>query len=75
MPGNSMQMRSTACGKTVHAYNLGYPTLSLLKELMLLDHALQYQPDMVIWLTTLESFPKERQLTSPLVANNADARP
>jgi hypothetical protein len=61
----------TACGKTVHVYNLGYPTLSLLKELMLLDHALQYQPDMIIWLTTLESLPNERQLTSPLVANNA----
>lgn len=61
----------TACGQTVRAYNIGYPTLSLLKELMLLDKALQYQPDMVIWLTTLESFPKERQLTSPLVANNA----
>ncbi|HSB00409.1 MAG TPA: hypothetical protein VLE49_07155 [Anaerolineales bacterium] len=60
-----------ACGKTVQAYNLGYPTLSLLKELMLLDHARRYQPDMIIWLTTLESFPKERQLTSPLVANNA----
>ena len=60
-----------ACGKTVHAYNLGYPTLSLLKELMILDHALQYQPDMIIWLTTLESFPNERQLTSPIVANNA----
>lgn len=61
-----------ACGKTVRAYNLGYPTLSLLKELMLLDYALQYQPDMVIWLTTLESFPNERQLTSPLVANNTE---
>lgn len=61
-----------ACGKTVRAYNLGYPTLSLLKELMLLDYALQYQPDMIIWLTTLESFPKDRQLTSPLVANNAE---
>ncbi|HET9913049.1 MAG TPA: hypothetical protein VFQ13_14235 [Anaerolineales bacterium] len=61
-----------ACGKTVRAYNLGYPTLSLLKELMLLDYALEYEPDMVIWLTTLESFPKDRQLTSPLVANNAE---
>lgn len=63
--------RVAACGRTVHAYNLGYPTLSLLKELMLLDYALQYEPDMVIWLTTLQSFPKERQLTSPIVANNA----
>jgi hypothetical protein len=26
---------------------------------------------MVIWLTTLESFPEDRQLTSPVVANNA----
>lgn len=60
-----------ACEKTVRAYNLGYPTLSLLKELMLLDYALQYEPDMIVWLTTLESFPNERQLTSPLVANNA----
>jgi hypothetical protein len=61
-----------ACGKTVRAYNLGYPTLSLLKELLLLDYALAYQPDMIVWLTTLESFPRERQLTSPLVANNAE---
>jgi hypothetical protein len=63
-----------ACGKTVRAYNLGYPTLSLLKELMLLDHALYAlrQPDMIVWLTTLESFPNERQLTSPLVANNTE---
>jgi hypothetical protein len=63
-----------ACDKTVRAYNLGYPTLSLLKELMLLDYALHAsrQPDLVIWLTTLESFPKERQLTSPFVANNTE---
>src|SRR5687768_16516127 len=38
--------RVPACGKTVRAYNLGYPTLSLLKELMLLEDALRYQPDM-----------------------------
>jgi hypothetical protein len=59
------------CGKTVRAYNLGYPTISLTKDLMLLDQARQYQPDMVIWLTTLESFPNDKQLTSPIVANNA----
>jgi hypothetical protein len=61
-----------ACGRTVHAYNLAYPTFSLLKELLLLDYALPYQPDMIIWFTTLESLPEERQLTSPLVANNAE---
>src|SRR6266540_2372674 len=61
-----------ACGKTVRAYNLGYPTISLTKDLMILDQAMQYQPDMVIWLTTLEAFPKDKQLTSPIVANNAE---
>src|SRR6266498_1471709 len=48
----------TACGKTVRAYNLGYPTISLTKDLMILDQARPYQPDMVIWLTTLEAFLK-----------------
>lgn len=61
----------TACGKNVRAYNLGYPTISLTKDLMILDQALQYQPDLIIWLTTLEAFPKDKQLDSPIVANNA----
>ena len=62
----------SACGKTVHAYNLGYPYISLLQELMILDEALQYQPDMVVWLATLESLPREKQLGAPLVANSPD---
>jgi len=62
----------TACGKEVHTYNLGYPTISLMKDLMILDQAKQYQPDMVIWLTTLEAFPKDKQLDSPIVTNNSE---
>ena len=60
------------CGRTLHAYNLGYPTISLTKDLMILDQAKTYQPDLVIWLTTLEAFPNDKQLTTPLVANNAE---
>jgi hypothetical protein len=60
----------SACGKNVRAYNLGYPYISLMQELMILDEALQYQPDMVVWLVTLESLPREKQLSAPLVANN-----
>ena len=62
----------SACGKDVRVYNLGYPTISLTKDLMILDQAMQYQPDVVILLTTLEAFPIDRQFESPLVANNAD---
>jgi hypothetical protein len=62
----------SACGKNVRAYNLGYPYISLLQELMILDEALKYQPDMIVWLTTLESFPKEKQFGAPLVANSPE---
>ena len=61
----------TACGKSVRVYNLGYPTISLTKDLMILDQALKYQPDMVVWLTTLEAFPLEKQFDSPILANDA----
>jgi hypothetical protein len=59
------------CSKTAHFYNLGYPTISVTKDLMLLDYALRYQPDAIIWLTTLEALPLNKQLTTPLVANHA----
>lgn len=61
----------TACdGRTVRVYNLGYPTMSLMKDLMILDAAAQYNPDLVVWLVSLESFPADKQLSAPLVANN-----
>jgi hypothetical protein len=59
------------CGKTARFYNLGYPTISVTKDLMLLDYAMRYQPDAIIWLTTLEALPLNKQLNTPLVANNA----
>ncbi len=57
-------------GRRVHVYNLGYPTLSLAKDLLLLKYALHYQPDMIVWLVTLESFPRDKQLASPIVQHN-----
>ncbi|HET9588367.1 MAG TPA: SGNH/GDSL hydrolase family protein [Anaerolineales bacterium] len=62
----------TACGKEIRAYNLGYPTISLMKDLMVLVQARQYEPDMIIWLTTLEAFPRDKQFDSPIVANNVE---
>jgi hypothetical protein len=63
----------TRDGKTVRTYNLGYPTLSLTKDLLILQRALAYAPDLIIWLTTLEAFPYEKQLAAPLVENNPAA--
>ncbi len=66
---NAQNLRS-ADGRLMRFYNLGYPTLSLTKDAMLLKEARRYQPDLVIWLVTLQSFPRARQLESPLTANN-----
>jgi hypothetical protein len=63
---------STCGGLQLRAFNLGYPTLSLTKDLMVLDQVQRYHPDLIVWLTTLESFPRVNQLASPIVANNPD---
>lgn len=57
-------------GRKMRFYNLGYPTMSLAKDLMILDEAMRYEPDLILWPLTLESFPMTKQLESPLIANN-----
>jgi hypothetical protein len=60
-------------GRQVRAYNLGYPIMSLAKDVLIIDHAMAYQPDLVIWLVTLESFPADKQLFHPLLQHNPAA--
>ena len=71
LAGQLEQAGLQLCGKTVRVFNLGYPTISLTKDLMVLDYAMRYQPDLIIWPMTMEAFPLDSQLTSPIVANNA----
>lgn len=60
-------------GQRVRTYNLGYPVMSLTKDLLILSLAMQYQPDLIVWLVTLESFPYDKQLFPPLLQNNPQA--
>ena len=62
----------TADGRRVVATNLGYPIMALTKDLLLLDAAMEYEPDLVLWPVTLQSFPRDQQLVPPLVHNNPD---
>lgn len=71
LTGQLNQMNLSACGKDVKVYNLGYPTISLTKDVMLLEYAMQYEPDLILWLTTLDAFPLEKQ-ASPIVLNNEE---
>ncbi|MBN1147910.1 MAG: hypothetical protein JXA78_11700 [Anaerolineales bacterium] len=57
-------------GRQLRAYNLGYPVMSLTKDLLVLSYALRYQPDLIVWPLTLESFPYDKQLFPPLLQNN-----
>ena len=57
-------------GRKVRAYNLAYPSMSLVKDLMILEKALIYDPDLILWPVTLQSFPNAIQIETPLVANN-----
>jgi len=43
----------TCDGRSVHAYNLGYPLSSVTRDFLILDKAMDYQPDMILWLITL----------------------
>ena len=61
-----------AAGKTVRAYNLAYPSMSIIKDLMILEKSLQYEPDLIVWPVTLQSFPRAIQIETPLVANNPE---
>jgi hypothetical protein len=60
----------TADGRRILAYNLGYPIMALSKDLLLLDAALAYEPDLILWPVTLQSFPRDKQLVPPIVQNN-----
>jgi hypothetical protein len=63
----------TSDGRIVRFYNLGYPTLSLTKDLLILDYANKYQPDLILWFITLEALPLQKQLDSPLLSFNVEA--
>lgn len=43
-------------GRRVVAYNLAYPTASIARDNLVIEAALQYQPDAVIWFVTATGF-------------------
>jgi hypothetical protein len=59
-------------GRRLRTYNLGYPIQSLFKDLLILNRARQYQPDLIVWLITPESFAPKQQTDPLLVRENPD---
>ncbi len=61
------------CGdKKVRVYNLSFPRSSATKDLMILDKAMQYQPDMILWLITWYTLMPKTRVDHWLVNQNPD---
>lgn len=54
-------------GKILHAYNLGYPGVSAIKDLMILQEAMKYAPDLIVWPVT---YSMTQKLEGFLLANS-----
>lgn len=62
----------TADGRRLRVFNLGYPITNALKDILILEYALRYQPDAVIWYMTLEGLYTDDQLSHPILATNRE---
>jgi len=62
----------TPDGRVVRAYNLGYPKLTVVKDLLILRRALRYQPDLIIWSVSLASLYPGDQLDFTVIRAHYD---
>lgn len=46
----------SACSRHLQFYNLAFPTENALKDFLILNEGRKYQPDLVIWMVSLDSF-------------------
>ena len=61
------------CGdKVIKSYDLGYPHPSAIKDLMILNKATEYEPDLIVWFVTLNTLMSQR-INPFLVANHEQA--
>lgn len=62
----------TTDGRQLIAYNLGYPVLSGVKDGVIMEKGMAYEPDAVVWLITLQTLMDNEQLRHPILQDNAD---
>ena len=56
--------------RIIRVYNLGYPHPSVVKDLVILDKALEYEPDLIIWFVTLNTLISRR--VNPFLVTNRE---
>jgi hypothetical protein len=65
-------LRLTCGEKTIQFYNLGYPHPFALKDLVILQRALHYEPDAILWPITLNTI-RYKEPNPFLIANHQEA--
>src|SRR5262249_3566506 len=67
---NRMQLQ-TRQGKHIRVFNIGYPGQTITRDVLLLQYAMRYQPDLIVWSVTLESLAAtDQQFDSLVVKDN-----
>jgi hypothetical protein len=66
------QLKLTCGDQNVRVYNLSYPNPSATKDLMILDEAMRYQPDGIIWPVTLYTFMPQVRTSHWVIELNPD---
>lgn len=70
LPGQ-MDSLNLRCGSgPVRVYNLSFPRSSATKDLMILDKALPYKPDMIVWLITWYTLMPKTRIDHTLIVQN-----
>ncbi len=71
-PAQLGALQLKCAGKNVHVYNLSFPRSSATKDLMILDKALQYQPDLIVWSITWYTLMPKTRVDHWLVTQNPE---
>ncbi len=72
LPGQ-LDALALKCGsRNIHTYNLSYPASSSTKDLMILDRARQFQPDLIIWMITWYTLMPKARAQHWLITQNPD---
>ncbi len=72
LPGQLDAMGLKCGNKNVQVYNLSFPRPSATKDLMILDEAMPYQPDKVIWVISAFTLMPKTRIEHPLIPHNPD---
>lgn len=70
---DGMKIRIEETDKTLDVYNLSYPFSSIQRDLVILNRAMDFEPDIVIWAMTFESILTERIRYLGLIGDDGSA--